>query len=745
MRMSDGSTPIQRSPAGWEAFYGKFNIGKDCGKIYYTTECICRNSRGQVKKRCSAPHRLRQWADIHGDHRPEYQVLKPRPEEYYPDGGKGRTKHPGYKKYQERMQSLGFYTSVRMLERNGYRLPDEAQAEWDQICQSAQREAELTQAGPRGQQGDKQGRHGFPTDEVTSEDDSDAEVSAEEESGADVTTRAAEFSSRTGDGAEPSSMEELDGWNRSLHTNTSKRHNTKGCFLNGNSSGLQRGAKRARVAAHANTTEAATAMSSDEPAGPPQHTEQLLEKIRLIQEMLPEYGDGFLAACLRAGGYVVESIVEQLLDGSWRQVPELRNLDPTMPLQPASWKSRRRALADKQSTVSGSVLAAGNDTAANVITLDGSAEPPETPDQTKEETQCAAWRANLALGAAVQPDTAPSARGQNAEGVRLSAPEQGALDLAEEGTPGATVQPSAAPSAPGDSPCLAARLTRSLPDQDEEGTPRARPQPDAALCGAGPAERAGPSAPEQTAANGARISPLLAAQSSGSIEKGRSGPAGEVVDLSAPVGTACAVPSGLGQGGANLGSVDLTPDSPRTSCATQLPAALSNLNVIQGDKGEGSLGPAADQAQYMPSTVAMLPPAFACPMQTTPAASRAAACSLDDAIADLSTLKAAWDSGAASAGRRFSFDAILLCLHSARMCEGLAQQQEATITRLRACASAVEQEKMAVIGRLRARVDALEDELVILKRCVEKSESMLASKNREILALRSQVDVYEAS
>lgn len=47
----------------------------------------------------------------------------------------------------------------------------------------------------------------------------------------------------------------------------------------------------------------------------------------------------------------------------------------------------------------------------------------------------------------------------------------------------------------------------------------------------------------------------------------------------------------------------------------------------------------ADQAQYMPSTVAMLPPAFAYPIQATPAASRAAACSLDDAIADLSTMK----------------------------------------------------------------------------------------------------------
>lgn len=54
---------------------------------------------------------------------------------------------------------------------------------------------------------------------------------------------------------------------------------------------------------------------------------------------------------------------------------------------------------------------------------------------------------------------------------------------------------------------------------------------------------------------------------------------------------------------------------------------------------EGGPSAVADQAQYMPSTVAVLPPAFAYPMQATPAASRAAACSLDDAIADLSTMK----------------------------------------------------------------------------------------------------------
>lgn len=37
------------------------------------------------------------------------------------------------------------------------------------------------------------------------------------------------------------------------------------------------------------------------------------------------------------------------------------------------------------------------------------------------------------------------------------------------------------------------------------------------------------------------------------------------------------------------------------------------------------------------------------------------------------------------------------------------------------------------------------DELVAVRERTEKNESMLASKNKEIKALRSQVDVYEAS
>ncbi len=303
-----------------------------------------------------------------------------------------------------------------------------------------------------------------------------------------------------------------------------------------------------------------------------------MEKIRLIQEMLPEYGMGFLAACLRAGGYVVASVVEQLLDDSWRQVPELRYLDPSEPLHQYSLRRRRTTPADKQCKGSGALLAADCQAAQNAIVPARSAEPPETPDQTKEEILRAVYPEIWAARAAMQPSSAPSAHDQIAERLRLSARgEQASQDRTEESTPGASLLGAAAPSAhgpvaPGDRPRSSARLTRSAPNQDGEGTPQVGQRPDRALCGAGPADRA---------ASNWGVPPLPAAQST--HQRAGSGRAGEVVDMSAPVGTPCAAPSSLGGNEANLGFVDLTPDSPRASCATQLPAALSNLNVIQGE------------------------------------------------------------------------------------------------------------------------------------------------------------------
>lgn len=53
--------------------------------------------------------------------RPEYAALKPLPDEAYPDTLQltGRMGNNKYRMYQKRMQSLGFYSSVHMLESAG--------------------------------------------------------------------------------------------------------------------------------------------------------------------------------------------------------------------------------------------------------------------------------------------------------------------------------------------------------------------------------------------------------------------------------------------------------------------------------------------------------------------------------------------------------------------------------------------------------------------------------------------------
>ena len=59
---------------------------------------------------------------------------------------------------------------------------------------------------------------------------------------------------------------------------------------------------------------------------------QQAARIGLIREVLPEYGEGFLAACLDAVGQDSERVIHQLLEGSLP--PELARLDPHMPLLP---------------------------------------------------------------------------------------------------------------------------------------------------------------------------------------------------------------------------------------------------------------------------------------------------------------------------------------------------------------------------------------------------------------------------
>ncbi len=61
---------------------------------------------------------------------------------------------------------------------------------------------------------------------------------------------------------------------------------------------------------------------------------QQAAKIGQIREVLPEYGEGFLAACLDAVGQDAERAIHQLLEGSLP--PELARLDPNMPLLPAA-------------------------------------------------------------------------------------------------------------------------------------------------------------------------------------------------------------------------------------------------------------------------------------------------------------------------------------------------------------------------------------------------------------------------
>jgi hypothetical protein len=56
--------------------------------------------------------------------RPEYAALKPLPDEAHPDTLHltGRMGNNKYRMYQKRMQSLGFYSSVHMLESAGARM-----------------------------------------------------------------------------------------------------------------------------------------------------------------------------------------------------------------------------------------------------------------------------------------------------------------------------------------------------------------------------------------------------------------------------------------------------------------------------------------------------------------------------------------------------------------------------------------------------------------------------------------------
>ena len=56
-------------------------------------------------------------------------------------------------------------------------------------------------------------------------------------------------------------------------------------------------------------------------------------RVAAIKDLFPDYGEGFLAACLSALGQDPERVINALLEGSLP--PQLSALDPAMPLQTA--------------------------------------------------------------------------------------------------------------------------------------------------------------------------------------------------------------------------------------------------------------------------------------------------------------------------------------------------------------------------------------------------------------------------
>lgn len=64
-----------------------------------------------------------------------------------------------------------------------------------------------------------------------------------------------------------------------------------------------------------------------------QDSQQALQAyIAPIKEVMPDFGDGFLAAVLQHFSYNSEQVIHALLEGALP--PELQALDPHMPLQP---------------------------------------------------------------------------------------------------------------------------------------------------------------------------------------------------------------------------------------------------------------------------------------------------------------------------------------------------------------------------------------------------------------------------
>lgn len=76
-----------------------------------------------------------------------------------------------------------------------------------------------------------------------------------------------------------------------------------------------------------------------------QDSQQALQAyIAAIKEVMPDFGDGFLAAALQHFSYNSEQVIHALLEGALP--PELQALDPHMPLQKPSQQSLGDSKAD---------------------------------------------------------------------------------------------------------------------------------------------------------------------------------------------------------------------------------------------------------------------------------------------------------------------------------------------------------------------------------------------------------------
>lgn len=86
-----------------------------------------------------------------------------------------------------------------------------------------------------------------------------------------------------------------------------------------------------------------------------QDSQQALQAhIAPIKEVMPDFGDGFLAAALQHFSYNSEQVIHALLEGALP--PQLQALDPHMPLQTPSQQPAGSSRADPHDKGKGKLL-----------------------------------------------------------------------------------------------------------------------------------------------------------------------------------------------------------------------------------------------------------------------------------------------------------------------------------------------------------------------------------------------------